>query len=81
MTRARSVKEVLRAVGSSYLSLYKGEGYWYFIYDNGCLEALVYESFTVYAMRLNDMTRDAWVERGRDFVTGVEAGTWDRMAH
>jgi len=65
---ARSASEVLRAVGCSYLKLYRGEGYWYFIYDSG----KVYESESVYTMRLNDMPLALWVQIGKNFVEKVK---------
>jgi len=33
LTAARSTKHVLREIGCPYLSLYRGDGYWYFTYD------------------------------------------------
>jgi len=72
---AKSVKEVVKAVGCANLNLYRGEGYWYFIYDSldGADANGRYDSESVYTMRLNDMALDLWVDIGKNFVAKVEA--------
>lgn len=61
---AKSSAEILRGVNCPNLNLYRGEGYWYFIHDDG----RTHESESVYTMRLNDMTVAQWVEIGVAFV-------------
>lgn len=63
---------ILKTIGNPSLALYRGEGYWYFIYDNGTL----HESYSVYTMRLSDSPAERWVEIGLAFAADVEAGTY-----
>ena len=65
---ARSASEVLRLIGSPHLKLYRctGHGYWYFVY--ACDHEGVYDSKSVYVMRLNDMPLRRWVDEGLAFV-------------
>lgn len=62
---AKSAKQILSKIKCENLDLARGEGYWYFVYDNG---AKVYETETVLCMRLNDMQLDRWVNAGLAFV-------------
>ena len=62
--KARSVSQIISKIGSPFLSLYKGDGYWYFVYD----AIGVYETKSVMTMRLLDLDLDMWVEDGRDLV-------------
>jgi hypothetical protein len=68
--RATTVGPILKHIGCAHLSLVKGEGYWYFIYDG--VERGIFETESVYTMRLNDMTNRAWIEDGMRFVQKVE---------
>lgn len=67
---AKSAREVIKAIGNESLNLYRGEGYWYFVFDN--VERALYDSESVYTMRLNDMALDRWVEIGKAFAAKVE---------
>ena len=58
----RAVTAALRREGYP-LELVKGEGYFYFVYDTPEL----YETESVYVYRLNELTREQWLEQGRDF--------------
>lgn len=49
------------------IELVKGEGYFYLIYDD--VENNIYETQSIYTVRLSDMTKDRWVEEGRTFAT------------
>lgn len=53
-----------------YINLYKGKGYWYFVYDDP--NADIYEQHTVCVYRLNDLTLDQWIKEGKDFVKEIE---------
>lgn len=66
---AVTAKNIIRLVGSPHLSLYRGEGYWYFVYDDG----LVLESLSVMVPRLNHLSLDSWVREGVQFVKNVES--------
>lgn len=65
-----TAKAVLKKIKCPFLDLVRvtGQegGYWYFVYDN--VPAEVYETESVYCMRLNDMAVDRWVETGKTFV-------------
>jgi len=63
-----TTREILRAVKCQHLSLHKGEGYWYFVFDNG----VEYETKSVYAFRLNDLSFGAWVEEGLELISDIE---------
>ncbi len=72
MTYAKSTKEVLKKIGCSSLTLEHGQGYWYFVYDD--VPAKIFETESVYTVRLNDLTLDTWIEIGKSFVEKVEKG-------
>jgi hypothetical protein len=64
-----TTKQILRAIGNANLSLYKGDGYWYFVYDD---KGDLYDDLSVYTMRLNDLPLSSWVEDGRALISKVE---------
>ena len=68
---AISSKQIVNKIGCKYLSLCKGDGYWYFIYDD--LERNIFETCSVPVMFLSQMKLDLWVEDGLAFVKQVEA--------
>jgi hypothetical protein len=52
------------------LALYKGTGYWYFVYDD--LDAnSIYENQIVYVKYLSNMSVEQWVEEGKCLVNSV----------
>lgn len=58
--KAINVALILRKIACPFMRLYKGDGYWYFVYDsNG-----VFETKSVMTMRLKDLTLDMWVADG-----------------
>lgn len=66
MTNATSAAQIIKKIGCIDLTLVRGAGYWYFVYDdvaNG-----VYETKSVYCAYLNSMSLKEWVEEGKDFV-------------
>ena len=65
-----TTRQILKAIDCPILNLYKGEGYYYFVYDD--LARGVYDSRSVYAYRLNHLSFDRWVEEGRDFVKNCQ---------
>jgi hypothetical protein len=67
--KARSVAQVLNAIKCKNLQLYKGEGYWYFEYDDG---DKVFDTHSVMTMYLSSMTVQQWVEEGTAFVKRME---------
>lgn len=50
--------------------LVRGEGYWYFVYDNG---DDIYETHSVYCMYLSQMSDIKWIDEGRSFVKKMES--------
>lgn len=62
-------RSVIGEIGCAHLKLYKGEGYWYFCYDNGRR----YATHSVPVMRLNQLPLADWIEEGRSFVAKMEA--------
>lgn len=58
---ARSAKQILAAAGNpEHVTLERvaGHGYWIFIFDD--VAAGIYETLSVYTVRLNDMTVEQW---------------------
>lgn len=74
---ARSVASVLKAVDCPHVAFYKGDGYWYFIYDDGDVHA----SYSIMTMRLGDMPVARWAEIGRAFAADVAAGAFTASSY
>lgn len=70
---ATSVKQILKAVGNPHLALYRGEGYWYFTYDD--VERDLYDTHSVMTMYLNHGPLEDWVDEGRRFCQRMERQT------
>lgn len=70
MTIAKSAKQIIKAIGCEHLNLYKGQGYWYFVYSNP--NGNMYKDKSVYTMYLGDMSVEAWVEEGKALVALAE---------
>ena len=62
-------KQIIKKIGSPHLSLYSGEGYFYFVYDNGNPHA--WGDHSVYVYRLHDMSLEQWIEEGKNFLQEV----------
>jgi hypothetical protein len=79
---AFKVSSVLKAIGEKRLALYSNskEGYWYFAFDDK--ERNIFETQTVYVMRLSDMPLERWIEDGKDFcrTTLEKADSRDEFA-
>ena len=81
MTKIKSVSQIINEIGSDNLNLYRGNGYWYFLYDSlvqlsSDQHTGEYADLSVPVMYLNDMELSYWVQIGKDFVAQVEAGTY-----
>lgn len=62
-------KAILKAIGEPNLSLYRGKGYHYFVYDNEKDGSeMIHGDHSVYVYRLNMCSLDWWVKEGQDFV-------------
>lgn len=69
---ARSVKQIIQKIGNKNLNLYydrKTGPYWYFVYDDG---DKIFATRTILVPRLGDLTLNAWIELGQEFVKEVE---------
>lgn len=62
--KARSATQIISKIHCPFLSLHKGDGYWYFVYDAPARG--VYETRSVMVMYLNSMDLDQWVAEGRE---------------
>lgn len=65
-----TAKQIIKRVSCPHLDLYKGEGYWYFVYSD--VENNRYESQMVYCMYLSQMSLESWISEGRTFVAQTE---------
>jgi hypothetical protein len=68
-----TAKKIIKAIGHPHLNLYRGEGYQYFVYDNGKSDnEMIYGDQSVYVYRLNMCSLDWWVKEGKDFIKQIE---------
>lgn len=74
---AKTAKQVLSKIKCDKLDLARGDGYWYFVYDD--VPAKFYETHSVYCCYLNQMSLDRWVEEGKDFVAKCERNKAERV--
>ncbi len=54
------------------IELVKGEGYWYFVYDD--IKTGEYETYSVMTFTLNQMDIGRWVGIGIDFIEAIKSG-------
>lgn len=82
MVKAVSVKQILKAINNPYLNLYRvtGEGYWYFAFDKETPNGLIYETESVFTVRLNDLTVDQWKGYADDLIKRCEGIEEERNA-
>ena len=74
MNTAQSAKQILAAAGNpAHVTLERvsGHGYWLFIYDDA--SANIYETVSVYTVRLNDMSVEQWTAYIPDLLEQVDA--------
>lgn len=69
MLTIKKVNDEIRAITSQYIELVKGEGYYYFVYDNGRR----YSTASVYVNTLNQLSLDAWLFEARCFYATIQA--------
>lgn len=60
---------ILKAIGDPNLDLIKGNGYFYFAYDDG----KKYETTSIYVNNLSSLTLSTWADEGRQFVEKMKA--------
>lgn len=68
-TTARTITAQARREVSPHLELVKGEGYCYWVFDNG----KVFETESVMTMRISDLTTAQWLEHAQTLVDFVNA--------
>lgn len=67
MTVARSASQVIKKIGEEKLKLHRGEGYWYFEYDD-FVEKKIYDTESIYIPYLCHWSLENWVEAGKSFI-------------
>lgn len=69
MLTISKVNNEIRAITSQYIELVKGEGYYYFVYDNGRR----YSTASVYVNTLNQLPLETWLYEARCFYATIKA--------
>ena len=69
MLTLEKVNNEIRAATSQYITLYKGEGYFYFVYDDGKR----YSTTSVYINILNQFSLEEWVYEAKAFWATIKA--------
>lgn len=70
-TPTTNKRQIIKLIGSDKLELVKGDGYWYFVYDDFQAKGL-YETSNVNVFLLNHLSVEYWVQLGKDFVKEME---------
>jgi len=63
-----TTSQIIRIIGDHRLSLQRGDGYWYFVFDDG----EKFDTESVMVMRLKDLPLSSWVSQGREFISRME---------
>lgn len=71
MAKATNTAQILNKIGCPHLKLYRGEGYYYFSFDDQARN--LYETESVACCYLNQMELDMWVGDGKAFVARMES--------
>ncbi|AUZ95310.1 hypothetical protein FDI40_gp551 [Agrobacterium phage Atu_ph07] len=66
MFKAKTVVNKITVPSTAKLELVKGEGYWYFVYDDVINNK--YDTHSEYVFYLNSLDLDNWVDIGTKFV-------------
>lgn len=69
MLTLEKVNNEIRAATSQYIELVKGEGYFYFVYDDGKR----YSTASVYINILNQFTLEDWIAEAKAFWATLKA--------
>ncbi len=72
MFQLRSVNKKIKELGLP-VELVKGDGYFYFIYDD--VPNKIYDSKSIMVYSLTDFSRDRWVEEAKEFAAEIKANT------
>lgn len=68
MLTLEKVNRAIRAATSQYVELVKGEGYFYFVYDDGKR----YSTASVYINILNQFTLEDWIAEAKGFYATIQ---------
>lgn len=68
--KTTSTKQVIKAIGNDKLQLLRGNGYWYFVYDDPAKG--LFDTMSVYTMHLGNYTVEQWAAEGRELVARVQ---------
>lgn len=55
-----TTKKILKEIGCENLDLVRGEGYFYFVYDE-FPNREIYDTRSVFVFRLNDLSLESWI--------------------
>jgi hypothetical protein len=69
MITLKRVNDAIKSETSQYIDLYKGEGYFYFVYDDGKR----YSTTSVYVNGINQLTLESWLYEGKAFWATLKA--------
>lgn len=61
-----TIKKILKSINNPHLTLYRGDGYFYFEYEDQ--ESGFWETESVGVYRLNHMSIEMWISEGQRFV-------------
>ena len=73
MLTMKKVNDVIKSETSQYLELYKGDGYYYFVYDDGKR----YSTASVYVNTLNQLPLTSWIYEAKVFHSMLK--TFDQL--
>jgi hypothetical protein len=71
-------KKIIKEIGSPFLALHEGIGYYFFVYEEQFVSAKlencvdIFETHSVYVDKLDDLDLWMWVQEGRDFCKNIQ---------
>lgn len=68
MLTIKKVNNEIQAETSQYVELVKGQGYFYFIFDDGKR----YSTASVYVNSINQLTLSSWLYEAKNFYATIE---------
>lgn len=68
--------QIIKMIGCDKLELCKGDGYWYFIYDD-LLETGLYGDKAIPVNNLNHMSIDQWVAEGQELIDEIKNSSYN----
>jgi len=78
---ATSAAQIVKLIGCEYLSLYRGNGYWYFVYDDASRN--IWHDESVPVCYLSQASIEFWVNEGKRVVKEVEEqaiiADWEKL--